>query len=156
MREVVRTLGVGLCVSVASCTLDFYDMPVIQTYSWLPYPPNQPFWYSDQNTLSCFCVFLPPSGEAQLVCFMYQGSISSGGFLITSGLTLARIQSTTALEMISHYFTSHELCDLLSATPFTLSALSPLDMAILISDYLSWFNKWGFKVYVWVKKRSQM
>lgn len=60
-----------------------------------------------------FFVFLsPPSREAQLVGFLYQGSISSGAFLIMSGLTLARIQSTTGLEMISHRFTAHELRDL--------------------------------------------
>lgn len=45
------------------------------------------------------------------------------------------IQSTTALEMVSHHLTSHELCDLLSAALFTLGALTRLYMTVLITDY---------------------
>lgn len=45
------------------------------------------------------------------------------------------IQSTIALEMVSHHFTSHGLCDLRSAALFTLAALSRLYMTSLITDY---------------------
>lgn len=117
----VQALLVADVCSMAFCTFHYYDMPVTLTNSWLPYPPDQPFWYSDQNSLSCQ-FFFPRSGGAQLVCFMYPGSIGSGGFLITSRLTLVRIQGTAAVEMISHHFTWHELCDLLSAILLTLDA----------------------------------
>lgn len=58
------------------------------------------------------------------------------------------IQSTTALEMVSHHLTSHELCDLLSAALFTLGALTRLYMTILITDYSPWFRMWGFSIHV--------
>lgn len=135
-------------------SMDFYDMAVTLTYSWLPYPPDWRFWYSDPNTLSCFFAPSPWKGTISELYVPRQHWLWGVFFLIiTPGLTLARIQSTTALEMISHIFTSHELCDLLPAAPFThsLDALTPLDMAIFISDYISWFCKWGFNVHVPVR-----
>ena len=43
-------------------SMDFYDMAVTLTYSWLPYPPDWRFWYSDPNTLSCFFAPSPWKG----------------------------------------------------------------------------------------------